>query len=63
MPSGAISTQLCSSWRKVRVLKISDKNMWCNILRNSAAAGSGEDKDLQAAELSTAGKQYHIQNK
>ena len=63
MPSGAISNQLCSNWRKVRVLKISDKNMWCNILRNSATAGSAEDKDLQAAELSAVGKYYHIQNK
>ena len=71
MSSGAISTQLCSIWRKIGILKMSDKNMCCNILRKSASTGSREAKDPRTAELAdlmahsenTAGKHYYIRKK
>ena len=71
MSSGAISTQLCSIWRKIGILKMSDKNMCCNILRKSASTGSREARDPRTAELAdfvahsenTAGKHYYIQKK
>ena len=70
MSSRAISTQLCSR-RKIGILKMSDKNMCCNILRKSASTGSREAKDPRAAELAdlmahsenTAGKHYYIRKK
>ena len=39
MASGAVSTQLCSLWRKTGILKKTDKNLCCNILRKSASTG------------------------
>lgn len=71
MSSRAISTQLCSIWRKIGILKMSDKNMCCNILRKSASTGSREAKDPRTAELAdlmahsenTAGKHYYIRKK
>ena len=71
MASGAISTQLCSLWRKIKILSTSDKNLCCNIIRKSASTGAQEAKDKRAPQLThlithsldTAKKHYYVRRK
>ena len=71
MASGTISTQLCSLWRKIGILRKSDKNLCCNIIRKSASTGAQEAKDKRSPQLAdlmthsldTAKKHYYVRRK
>ena len=71
MASGRVGTQFCSLWRKIGILKKTDKNLCCNIFRKRASTGVREVKDKRKSALGylmvhsddTAEKHYYIRKK
>ena len=51
MASGAISRQLCSIWIQIGILKDTDKNLSCNILRKSASTNLREAADPRKSDV------------
>ena len=71
MASGAISRQLCSIWIQIGILKDTDKNLSCNILRKSASTNVREAADPRKSDVAdmmahsdkTAEIHYYIRKK